>query len=398
MKLTNLKLAEVLSPRSVQVQPENFGDRPYVGLEHIKGGDIVLREVASPRGVRSTKWAFQSGDILYGKLRPYLNKCVVADRDGICSTDILVLRPGDDTDAKYVAYAMSSRVFVEFANSTVSGMNLPRTTWTKMNGYEIPVPVDEKGNPDVREQRRIANKLDIAIADVQIAEGVFKDTATKSKALFASHLRDKFVTSKLEPTKLGILCDIASGSGFPPSHQGRRNEKYPFYKVSDMNLEGNEVYMKTHNNSISDEDVKKLKAKIYPAGSIIFPKIGAAIATNKKRILSVPSTVDNNVMVLVPKEGVLSEYLYTFLLDFNLSDWASKSALPSMRKSEVEETQIPMPISRGEYDMEKQGQFAREVKTVQEKAQRVRQLADDSLRKLSALRQSVLFSAFSITT
>lgn len=398
MKYVDLKLADTLSPISVQVQPKDFGDRAYVGLEHIKSGDIVMREVASARTVRSSKWAFQPGDILYGKLRPYLNKCVVADRDGICSTDILVLRPESNIDAKYVAYAMSTRPFVEFANSTVSGMNLPRTTWSKVCNYEFAVPLDSNSKPDLTEQKRVADMLDGTIAQVQVAEGVFKSTVAKSKMLFASHLRDKFFVSKMELTKLGVLCDITSGSGFPHSHQGRRSEKYPFYKVSDMNLEGNEVYMKTHNNSISDEDIKKLKAKIYPAGSIIFPKIGAAIATNKKRILSVPSTVDNNVMVLVPKEGVLSEYLYTFLLDFNLSDWASKSALPSMRKSEVEETKIPMPISRDGYDMKKQEQFASEVNIVQERTLRIRQLADDSLRKLSALRQSVLFSAFSITT
>jgi len=252
--------------------------------------------------------------------------------------------------------------------------------------------------PSLDEQKRIADKLDEAMTQVQTVEGVFKNTTVKSKALFGSYIRDKFATSKLEQTKLGVLCDIAGGTGFPHSHQGRRNEKYPFYKVSDMNLEGNEVYMKTHNNSISDEDVKKLKAKIYPAGSIIFPKIGAAIATNKKRILSAPSTVDNNVMVLVPKEGVLSEYIYTFLLDFNLSDWASKSSLPSIRKSEVEEAQVPIPVVRGGYDVAEQERFARDTKTVRDKVVRIRQLADDSLQKLSALKQSLLSGAFTMTT
>ncbi len=158
--------------------------------------------------------------------------------------------------------------------------------------------------------------------------------------------------------QLGEFCTISGGFGFPHSHQGRKNEKYPFYKVGDMNSEGNEVYMTKHNNSISEDDVKTLKAKTYPAGTIIFPKIGAAIATNKKRILSKPSTVDNNVMVLVPNKDVDTKYLYYYMQGFDLNKWANKSALPSIRKSDVETTQIPLPFKDGKPDLAEQKRIA----------------------------------------
>lgn len=179
-------------PISMQVQPKDFGDRPYLGLEHIKSGDITLREVASPRGVKSTKWAFQRGDILYGKLRPYLNKCVVADRDGICSTDILVLRPQSGVSAKYVAYIMSNSTFVEFSNGTVSGMNLPRTTWSKINGYEIPMPMTDNGEPDLEEQERVANELDKATALSNQVEMLFNKQEGHFTALRSSVLNEAF--------------------------------------------------------------------------------------------------------------------------------------------------------------------------------------------------------------
>ena len=139
------------------------------------------------------------------------------------------------------------------------------------------------------------------------------------------------------------FADVESGFCFPLDKQGKKTEKYPFLKVSDMNLPGNEVYIKCSNNTVSDDDVRILSLKIFPKGTIIFPKIGAAIATNKKRILSVPSVYDNNVMGVIPKSSLISEYFYYWLVNFNISMWASESSPPSMRKTVVEQYDVQLP-------------------------------------------------------
>lgn len=90
--------------------------------------------------------------------------------------------------------------------------------------------------------------------------------------------------------------------------------------------------------------LRELKGNAYPKGTVIFPKIGAAIATNKKRILTRDSTYDNNVMGIVPDTGrLLPDFLHTYLLALDLSRWASESQPPSMRKSTVEAHEIPLP-------------------------------------------------------
>lgn len=142
---------------------------------------------------------------------------------------------------------------------------------------------------------------------------------------------------------LGEVCDVVSGYGFPTSEQGVIDGEIPFLKVSDMNLAGNEKYTTKFNNSVERSTLSRLRARSFPAGTVIFPKIGAAIATNKKRILFRESAFDNNVMGLVPKEAILSEFLYYLLLGFDLSLWASSSSPPSMRKTVVEKQQIPLP-------------------------------------------------------
>ena len=143
---------------------------------------------------------------------------------------------------------------------------------------------------------------------------------------------------------LGEVAEVRSGWGFPNAYQGHADGDYPFYKVSDMNIVGNETTMVTANNYIDANTIKKLGIKPAPEGTVIFPKIGAAVATNKKRLLSMPSAYDNNVMGLIAGEKVNSRFLYHWMQTINLSTLANDSgAVPSIRKSEMEMLPVPIP-------------------------------------------------------
>lgn len=146
-----------------------------------------------------------------------------------------------------------------------------------------------------------------------------------------------------EVKPLGDVAAVGSGAGFPKQHQGVPDAQYPFLKVSDMNLPGNEVSIEIWNHSVSEETRRKLRAQAFPPGTVIFPKIGAAIATNKKRVLTRPSCMDNNVMGITPGGNLLSEYLHGLMLHKNLSDFASDAEPPSMRKTTVEEWRLMVP-------------------------------------------------------
>jgi type I restriction enzyme S subunit len=143
--------------------------------------------------------------------------------------------------------------------------------------------------------------------------------------------------------KIKQVAEVASGFGFPREHQGSLLEQYPFFKVGDMNLPGNERCMHQFSNTISAETLKKLKASTFPQGTVIFPKIGAAIATNKKRVLVKPSVVDNNIMGLIPNQHINEWYLYYWMQQFDLRTVSNMGPVPSMRKTEVENLLIPLP-------------------------------------------------------
>jgi type I restriction enzyme S subunit len=142
---------------------------------------------------------------------------------------------------------------------------------------------------------------------------------------------------------------VQSGVGFPDRYQGKVGKEIPFYKVSDMNISGNEREMVYENNSISVEACRELRAFLFPKGSTIFPKIGGAIATNKKRMTTRDCCVDNNVMGVVPiPERITSDFLFYFFLAHDLSEFANKAHLPSIKKTVVEGWPIRLPATLAE--------------------------------------------------
>ena len=151
----------------------------------------------------------------------------------------------------------------------------------------------------------------------------------------------------VEYRPLGEIADVTSGYVFPVKYQGNEKsaeDNIPFYKVSDMNLPGNEMFMTSSNNYVSAESAEEMRASLAQPESIIFPKIGAAIATNKKRILTEKSIVDNNVMAVTARSVINSKFLYYVLSGFDLMSWSmGAGAVPSIKKSVVVKHEVPVP-------------------------------------------------------
>lgn len=120
------------------------------------------------------------------------------------------------------------------------------------------------------------------------------------------------LTTKYNIVKIGDVATLTNGFAFPVAFQGQAGT-IPFYKVSDMNSVGNEIEMHGSNNYVSKEVAQQQKWKTAPCGTVIFPKIGAAIATNKKRLLTRDSIFDNNVMGLICCDKILPKFLWYIL-------------------------------------------------------------------------------------
>jgi len=152
-------LGEIATIERVGVAPGSLpGDTPYLGLEHIeRGGRILGRQTVAEAQLASTKFVFDKGHVLFGKLRPNLGKVARPDFSGVCSTDILPIRPGKMLDRAYLHHYLAQPSMVELAASRTSGANLPRLSPTVLAAFEVPLP-------PLTEQRRITAILDQADA------------------------------------------------------------------------------------------------------------------------------------------------------------------------------------------------------------------------------------------
>ena len=132
-----------VSPRR-SVRPDEISpETPYIALEHMPRRSIALTEWGDVEGLESSKFEFKSGEILFGKLRPYFHKVGVAPVDGVCSTDIVVLTPRAKDWLGFVLGHASSVAFVEYTNSGSTGTKMPRTSWSEMARYPVALPTEE---------------------------------------------------------------------------------------------------------------------------------------------------------------------------------------------------------------------------------------------------------------
>ncbi len=126
------------------IRPELISDDDvYVGLEHIDRVSLGLSRWGKGSEVNSNKSGFIEGDVLFGKLRPYFHKVCVAPTHGVCSTDILVVRPKKEIYAALVTMQLFDIQFVEYANVRSTGTRMPRASWKDMAEYQVVLPEDD---------------------------------------------------------------------------------------------------------------------------------------------------------------------------------------------------------------------------------------------------------------
>ena len=125
---------------------------------------LINRVSYGMRPFKSTKNRFYKGDILYGKLRPYLDKVILADEDGVCSSEIMPIKGFAGLAPQFIRLVLKTPYFVQYANSSTHGMNLPRLGREKARQALFPLPPES-------EQRRIVAKVDELMGLIDRLEG-----------------------------------------------------------------------------------------------------------------------------------------------------------------------------------------------------------------------------------
>jgi len=132
-------LGEIVRPSRERVLPRDYPEARYIGLEHIESQSMRLLGHGYARDARSSSLRFSKGAVLYGRMRPYLNKVWVAEFDGLCSAEFLVFRKRDGLESWFLALRLNAEDFVTFANEQVSGER-PRVNFEKLSRFTIVLP------------------------------------------------------------------------------------------------------------------------------------------------------------------------------------------------------------------------------------------------------------------
>jgi type I restriction enzyme S subunit len=148
----------------------------------------------------------------------------------------------------------------------------------------------------------------------------------------------------MRTTSLGAICRFAAGSAFKPQYQGQISGEWPFIKVSDMNLAGNEYVIRFANHYVTEIQRKEMNAKLHPVGSTVFAKIGIALTTNRRRILVRPTIIDNNMMSATAVESeVTPRFLNLLLKTIDFNTISVGSALPYLNVSDLQKIEVIIP-------------------------------------------------------
>ena len=189
---------------------------PYLGMEQIEPGTgEILTYQGNPSEGKSTTFAFDNRHVLYGKLRPYLNKVAMPDRAGRCSTEIIPLLP-KSVNREFLSLLLRSDRLIAAAMADKTGSRMPRADMDALMAVEVEIPeAPEK-------QRQIATSLNTKLAEVKIARKAAQAQADDIALLRTRALKDALAA--LDRMPLRVLGDHApTTSGTTPS---RSNNAY----------------------------------------------------------------------------------------------------------------------------------------------------------------------------
>ena len=163
-----VQLKETVNLRREKVQPKDSSENlNFVGLKHIDSGVSILKRWGDASEVKSTKSRFYPNDVLYGKLRSYLDKAVISEMEGICSADILVFTTNSKMIPRFLVYLLHNQMFRNYAIATSSGITLPRTSWNALREFTFALPSlveQEQIFSEIERQLSVADEIEATIA------------------------------------------------------------------------------------------------------------------------------------------------------------------------------------------------------------------------------------------
>ncbi len=303
MTETTVRLADMCDLIADPVRPGAQPDALYLGLEHLAPGRLVRVGGGKASEMRSNTSAFQPGDVLYGKLRPYLDKAALADEPGVCTTELLVLRAKANVDPRFLAAAVHSPSFLEYAVAGTTGVQHPRTSWAHTREFQMPAftPCEQQG---------IADLLWLVHEAISQSGALVEEAQALKRAamhtLFTRGLRgepqkETEVGPVPESWEIAAIDDVAVSTQYGLSMRGGTSGAYPILRMN-CQEDGKVHYRDLQFVDLDSESYDRFRVK---PGDLLFNR------TNSIDLVGRMAIIEDD------RPAVFASYLVRLVVDAN---------------------------------------------------------------------------------
>lgn len=363
-------------------------DIKYIGLEHLEKDQGIVG-FSSADKVKSTKNAFKKGQILYGRLRPYLNKHDICSFDGVCSTDILVFEASNLVSNVLVDKFLNLPFFIDYVVSNSKGINLPRVSEETVLNTTFPLP-------PLSEQQRIVECIEELFAKLDEAKERLQEVADSFAVRKAAILHKAFTGELIgkqvtELVPLENLVDLIKIGPFGSSlHESDYIENgiplvNPKHIVQQRIVPQSKI-------SISDEKAEELSSYKLKENDIVLGRRG-----EMGRCAPISNREENwicgtgSMIIRLKKE--YDAKLYSLILGSQATvTYLENSAVGSTLKNLNEKIVRKIPVPQ--FSNEEQHEIVRLIDDLLARERAAQQAAEQALASIDLVKKSILARAF----
>lgn len=349
-----VSLEEICTVHKQIFNPNGEQVVPYVGLEHLEPGNPKLLSWGTSSEVRSAKTFFYPNQVLYGKLRPYLDKAALATFEGVCSTDIMVFNVTDKATPDYLVNLLHTGNFLKYASSTMVGVNHPRTNWASLKEFKVSLP-------PLPEQRRIAAVL----TAIQEAIAAQDDVITAARAFKRSLMQRLFtygpgrepaetketeigkIPAHWEVVCLGDLVDVRGGKRLPKGSLYSENiTNHPYIRVvdfADFSVDRSDL------KYISEETYKQISRYIITSDDVYISNAGTiGLVGTIPQELSGGNLTENAARLIIKEKRKLDKFYLSQWLGFDFGQAqiqvrTTKTSQPKLALMRIQQIPLALP-------------------------------------------------------
>ena len=370
-------------------------DIKYIGLEHLEK-DKGIVGFGSADKVKSTKNAFKEGQILYGRLRPYLNKHDITSFDGVCSTDILVFEATNLVANVLVDKFFNLPFFIEYVVSNSKGINLPRVSEEIVLNTTFPLP-------PLSEQQRIVERIEELFAKLDEAKERLQEVADSFAVRKAAILHKAF-TGELtkqwrrengvsdeswEEKKLGEVGSWLGG-GTPSTSREEYWENGNILWITSKDMKSTvieDTLMKVNEIGVKNSSANYIEK---PALLVVM-RSGILRRTFPVAMVKKPFTVNQDLKAIIPDEDDL-EFLYWMLLsnEQRILNACMKNGttVESINSNALKDLTFKCPT------LPEQHEIVRLIDDLLARERAAQQAAEQALASIDLMKKSILARAF----